>query len=449
MIVPQNRLLWIFGCTVPPVALAAAVSPAAQGLAGITAALLLTLCAIDAFRMLNDLGGIQMDFPENLHLSRDRENTLKFSVRDLRGRIGKISLALELPPEVISVQRELPLSLNATDSPVEAQWPIVGLIRGEYRIEGCRFRIPSRLGLWRAQKRVVMNMRLRVYPDLTRSRKDMDGLLLTMNQAGRRAQRQIGQGRDFEKVRDYLPGDGMSDVHWRLTARRGHLVTKEFQLERTQDIYVIIDSSRLSCRPVAHTSAKGEERTEPIIERAIEAALTLGSLAVRQGDRFGIVSFAAEVGDFVRARSGISHFRMCRDTLLHLEPHGINPDFDELASFLVQNLRRRALLVIITSLDDPALAEAFSRSIDPVSRRHLVLVTMVKPNAVQPVFSGGKIADVAELYSALGGHLVWQGLRELEINLGRRGVGFSLVAHDQLCPEMISQYLKVKKRQIL
>jgi hypothetical protein len=140
---------------------------------------------------------------------------------------------------------------------------------------------------------------------------------------------------------------------------------------------------------------------------------------------------------------------MCRDTLLKLEPHSVSPDFDELASFLVQNLRRRALLLFITSLDDPALAEAFSRSIDPVSRRHLVLVTMVKPAAVQPVFSGGQIPDVGELYTALGGHLVWQGLRELEINLRRRGVGFGLVAHDQLCPEMVTQYLKVKKRQIL
>lgn len=449
MIVPQNRLLVLFGCTVVPMTLAAAIFPAATQAAGLSIAAVLGLCLLDAFQMMGQFSGLKTEFPERLQLTLHREDILGFRVRDLSGKVGSISMALDLPSAISSTRRVLPLSLLPTGSDVQVQWPVVGLTRGEYKVDRCHFRIPSRLGLWCAQKSLQAGTHVRVYPDLARSRKDVDGLLLSLNQAGRRAQRQVGQGRDFEKVRDYLPGDSMSEVHWRLTARRGHLVTKEFQLERTQDIYVIIDASRLSSRLISRPAGDDAWNAEPLLERSIATALTLGSVAVREGDRFGLVTFTNEIRDFVRARTGFSHFRTCRDTLLHLQSQGVSPDFEELASFLVQNLRRRALLVFITGLDDPALAESFMRSIGPVSRRHLVLVTMVKPSAVKPVFSGEEVTEAEDLYRSLGGHLVWQGLRELEVTLRRRGVGFSLVTHEQLCPEVISQYLRVKQRQIL
>jgi uncharacterized protein (DUF58 family) len=259
----------------------------------------------------------------------------------------------------------------------------------------------------------------------------------------------VGQGRDFEKVRDYLPGDSMSDVHWRLTARRGHLATKEFQLEQTQEIYVIVDASRLSARQVAVPTGHGEERLEPMLERSIAAALTLGNVAARHGDRYGLLTFADGVLNFIRAGMGPGHSRMCRDTLMHLQSRVVSPDFEELAAFLVQNLRRRALLLFLTHLDDPSLADAFVRGMGPVSRQHLVLVSMISPSAAKPIFSDGQLTEAEDLYRCLGGHIVRQNLRELEIVLRRRGIELSLVAHEQLCPEVVSQYLKVKQRQIL
>src|SRR5438105_2526977 len=106
----------------------------------------------------------------------------------------------------------------------------------------------SPLGFWAVRRSLPINLELRVYPNLLRERKSLAALFLNRGAFGLHAQRQIGKGRDFEKLREYIPGDSSDEIHWKATAKRGHPVTKVFQIERTQEVYVIIDASRLSAR---------------------------------------------------------------------------------------------------------------------------------------------------------------------------------------------------------
>ena len=82
-------------------------------------------------------------------------------------------------------------------------------------------------------------------------------------------------------------------------------------------------------------------------------------------------------------------------------------------------------------------------------RQHLVLVNMLQPPAVTPLFSDPAVHSVDDLYGKLGGHLQWQKLRELETVLKRRGVHFSLLQNERLSADLVSQYLNVKRRQLL
>jgi hypothetical protein len=118
-------------------------------------------------------------------------------------------------------------------------------------------------------------------------------------------------------------------------------------------------------------------------------------------------------------------------------------------TFIATYLRRRALLIFLTSLDDPVLAENFSRHIDLISRRHLVLVNMLRPPNADPLFNSASIVAVDQIYQQLGGHMIWQSLLETERSLKRHGVGFSFIDNENLCTDLISQYLNVKKRQLL
>ena len=195
-------------------------------------------------------------------------------------------------------------------------------------------------------------------------------------------------------------------------------------------------------------------------------ALILGAVAARQGDLFGVVSFSDRVDRFVRAGGGKAHYGACRDALYALQPRIVSPDFAEVFSFLRTSLRRRALLVFLTNLDDPILAETFAENAPLLVRQHLVLVNMIRPPGVGPVFSqpvstarsgreeagaGGAPAPAGleEIYHHLAGHLQWHRLRELERHLGHRGVRFRLLDNEAFCPEIVSQYIGVKQRQLL
>ena len=153
---------------------------------------------------------------------------------------------------------------------------------------------------------------------------------------------------------------------------------------------------------------------------------------------------------FVRAKSGQAHYDACRDRLYTLQPQDVTPDFEELCSFIRLRLRKRALLICLTALDDPMLAESFAKASELVSRQHLLLVDMLQPEGAEPLFS--EAADVGELddiYRRLGGHLRWRDLRELGSVLQRRGVRLSLLDPTRLAAQVVAQHAEVKARQLL
>jgi uncharacterized protein (DUF58 family) len=250
----------------------------------------------------------------------------------------------------------------------------------------------------------------------------------------------IGQGREFEKLREYVPGDSYEDIHWKATAKRGRPITKLFQIERTREIYVVMDTSRLSARTAG---------AEPALEHFVTSALMLGLAAEQQGDRFGILTFGDRVVRFIRAGAGKAHYNSCRDALYSLRSTAATPDFDELFAFIRLHLRRRALILILTDLGDPVLSENFIRNAELICRQHVVIVSMIKQPGIAPLFSAPNADTTDRLYENLGRHIVWHNLKELGRNLQHKGVTFSLVEDERLSVDLVTQYLSVKARQAL
>jgi uncharacterized protein (DUF58 family) len=288
---------------------------------------------------------------------------------------------------------------------------------------------------------------------LSAERRHAAALFLNRGQFGAHAHRQLGKGREFEKLREYVPGDSYEDIHWKATARRHIPIAKQFQIERTQEVYVVIDASRLSARDMPEdsewTDAEADRSTTNQLERFIASALILGLAAERQGDLFGLLSFSDRVENFVRAKGGKAHFTACREAIYALEAKRVNPDFGEVAAFIRSRLRKRALLLFLTNLDDPILAESFVESMSLLSRHHLILVNMLQPVGVEPLFSPSRVEHTDDLYDRLAGHIQWRALTELKSVLQRRNVTMSLLDHAAMTSQLVSQYMNVKQRQVL
>jgi uncharacterized protein (DUF58 family) len=177
--------------------------------------------------------------------------------------------------------------------------------------------------------------------------------------------------------------------------------------------------------------------------------LLLCAAAQSQGDLFGLLTFSDKIDHLVTARSGPAHFNRCRDVLAGLQTRLVSPDFGEIASTLMARIKRRALIVFLTSLDDPILSETFLSSMDFVARRHLVLAVMLLAPSVRPLFSPPGVEKIDDIYRNIAGHLHWTRLIELRRQLQQRGIQLCLVSNKSVSLELVSQYIALKRRQAL
>ena len=455
MIVPSLKLLfWVCVVFLPFAALLTAV-PSTAMLSGCLMAALVILAAVDAVLGRGCLTGISVELPEVVRLSRDRDGEILLSIKNERMKVRQLRLGLAFPKEMYSPNRDLMAELPAHVSVSTLLWPLKVLKCGQYVLDKCYIEVGSPFGLWAIRTTLPINAKVCVYPNLFNERRNLTGLFLNRGQ-GMHIERQVGKGRDFEQLREYIPGDSYEDIHWKATAKCRRAITKVYRTERAQEVYIIIDASRLSARSTelfqsGRPSKQQEEspHSTTVLDRFLTAALIMELAVEKKGDLIGLLTFDYKVRGFVKARNGKAHYDTCRDLLYTLESRVVAPDFSELFTFIGMQIRRRALLVFLTNLDDPVLAESFIHHTSLISRRHMVLVNMLKPALARPLFSALSVQSVDDIYRDLGGHILWAGLQETEKVLQRRGICFSLLDSEKICAQIVSQYTTIKQRQIL
>jgi uncharacterized protein (DUF58 family) len=420
---PTQRLVVAAAVVLVPLGALAGAMPRLVGLSAAAALRFVVAAVLDAVLSLPRLAEARVDLPGPLRWTMDEPEVLSFRVSAAR-RV----LVAPLFPESIEPDRE------SSEAPGDVEVTCVARERGDFAISTAFLEAVSLLGLWSTRTATAVNCQIRVYPNLRRDAGAAQ--LLKRSLTGVHVQRQVGRGRDFEKLREYQHGDSFDEIHWKSTAKRRRPIVKVFQIERTQEVYAVIDSSRLS----------GRERA---LEESIRAALLLGTVTEKQGDLFGLITFSGQVDTFVRAKKGKQHFHRCREALYRLQPRLVSPDFEELFAFIQTQLRRRALLIFITALDDVLLAETFAQHVGLISRRHVVLVNAWQPAEARPLFSGELPSNVEEIYQRLGGHIAWQKVLQLRKSLEKRGVRLAFLKPDRASVQLATGYLEAKRRQVL
>ena len=440
--VPSMRLVW-YAVGVAVIATIAGPLPELTIVWVLAAALITTMALAD---LANALWRAKMPIASVtgiIRLTKDREGLVPVALTNPGEKRQRVRLGVGWPAGFESeVDRLVELPEGAKQARVELA--CTPRRRGRYSAPVLLVEARSTLGFWLLRTQSSAGGELRVYPNLFSERRQLAALFLARAQQGSLARRVVGRGREFEKLREYQPGDGFDEIHWKATAKRGRPVTKVFQVERTQEIYVVLDTSRLSARTVTHNGIR-----QTTLERCITAALVLLLAAERMGDRFGLVVHDDRVRLFLRAGRGGQHYGTCRDAMLGLKSSETTPDIPEIVRHLRSQLRRRALLFFLTDLTDPVLAEDFVRHARMLSRQHLVLVSQMRPPDVAPLFSGAEASHDGELYSRLAGHERWSEARALAQRLKPLGVTATLLENETMSTELVTQYLSVKRRQLL
>ena len=446
-IAPSNQLIFWSSVVFLPLSLLAVIDPVfiVWGLGfGISFVLLIS---IDAFLSLRKLKMVQVLFPEVMRLSKDRSRDLKAFVLIEEKPLFLLKISLRLPEGFLTTNNDQVLKELKQGNRYPLNWSLEGRVLGRYDLTSCYLETGSIGGFWSVHSRRNISCQIRVYPNLISAQGELAGLFLNRS-LGIHARSMVGKGKDFEQLRDYIPGDNYEDIHWRATAKRNRPVTKMYQLERTQSVYVILDASRLSARRLNESGLQEDGRVTTILEKYISALLMMGRVISRQGDHFGVLTFSNRVLNFFQANSGQAHFNAVRDTLFTLKPQVVSPDFSELFTFIGTKIRHRALLIFLTNLDDPVLSENFIQKVTTINKKHLVMVNAITPRGSGELFST-PVGSTGEIYERLAGHLIWDTNFKTKKILRSHNVDYSLFDQEHLIVDMVSQYMAVKQRQIL
>jgi len=277
------------------------------------------------------------------------------------------------------------------------------------------------------------------YPNLTEAKRE--ALSLTRSRQPdmeRRAQRLHGSGRAFESLRDHRDGDELRDVCWTASARRGKLIARQYEIERSQSVWILIDTGRLMRTRVADTTK---------LDRAVNATLTLSQVAMTSGDRVGVVAYGRKIHHLLPADRGSLHLRRIIQDLAVVRGEASEADHLGAASWILGNQKRRSLIVWITDVPDTATTPEVIRAAAQLMQRHLVLVVIIsQPDLVTTAVTRPRTAQ--EMYQSAAAQEV---IHRRDVLLARlRGQGaLALEADSRISPALANAYLAVKQRNQL
>lgn len=264
-----------------------------------------------------------------------------------------------------------------------------------------------------------------------------------------------GHGRDFERLREYQPGDNYSEIAWKSTARRGTPVTRLFQWEQKQEVYFVVDQSRASALALDATatpeSGAPENRApKRLLDLAVETALVGATVALELGDEFGLVTYADEPKSWLRAGSGQFQFHQFRERLLNVEPLPTTADYEALFAGIRLRLRRRAYVVLLADLAERSVSDSLRRGVGLVRSSHAVLMTSILPNHARPEFSPGEeLHTEQDVYAALAGEKENQRLGALARQMRKFDVQLRYVPAEKFLRTAVEGYLESKREQRL
>ena len=419
------------------------VAGAAMALAAMgSGASLSVVLAVDAALLVLFLAdAARAPGPESVRaVRRVREPLSAFSPNAVSVRVESASarplrlLAADAPPSSFdSAGHRAALHLPAAGEAMldYEVWPRA---RGHAAFGDLHLRATGPFGLAARQWTVTLAHEVRVYPDL-RGLASLPGA--TRPGAGRARARGHREGREFASLRAYAPGDDVRSIDWKATARRGGPVVREWQPERNQTVWLLLDCGR-------HLSARlSDGRVK--LDHAVDAALALARAAATRGDRAGAVLFGAEVGRVVPPRSGRSQLAPLADALHLAEARVEESDYAAAFDVLDARQRRRALVVVFTDLADPDTSALLLARAVQLRRRHLVLVAAVADSEIADA-ARARPRDAGEAFVRAAAESILEEREQAAARLLSAGVRVESVPARELAAAVVAGYAEVKAR---
>ena len=357
--------------------------------------------------------------------------------------LGHVAVRVEAVDDVPLALREDVVALTLDIAPgatARVEYAIDPADRGDVNVGGVSLRVRSQWAVAERWLTAPATQSVRVYPDMEGARRETMYLLRSRQVALEKRRARIpALGRNFESLRDYQPGDDPRDICWTVTARRGRPVTKVYQPERSQAVWILVDGGRL-------LRARVGNRTK--LDGMVNAALALGEVALGAGDRVGLVTYGRRVHQRIVPARGPQHLRVMLEALATVPAERAEADHTAAAAAVMTAQKQRALVVWLTDLAETAGAPDVVEHAAGLSARHVVLFAITRESEWTALAAAAP-ADEDEMFRMVAVQEMLDRREALLKGLRQRGVLVLEMAPGAPAAMLIDQYLSVKDRNLI
>jgi uncharacterized protein (DUF58 family) len=251
--------------------------------------------------------------------------------------------------------------------------------------------------------------------------------------------RQRGVGREFESLREYQPGDEFRNICWTATARRGKHVTKLYQVERSQAVWLVMDAGRLLRARVGELSK---------LDLAVNAALSLAQIALYSGDRVGVLVYGRNIQQRVPLGRGLSHMRVILEALASAHEEPAEADHLRAAAALLQMQKQRSLIIWVTDLADTSMTPEVIESASRVLSKHLLLFSVIAQTDLLAL-ANHYPEDAEEMFEVAAAQELVHRRETLISRVRNKGALALEISPNKLTTALVNQYLRVKERNLI
>ncbi|MET2984991.1 DUF58 domain-containing protein [Aureibaculum conchae] len=312
--------------------------------------------------------------------------------------------------------------------------------RGEYHFGNLNLFVSSSLQIVARRYRFDAEQMVSVYPSYIQMRKyEFLALSNRLTEFGLKKIRRIGHTMEFEQIKNYVTGDDVRTINWKATAKRGQLMVNQYQDEKSQPIYSIIDTGRVMKMPFEELK---------LLDYAINSTLAFSNIALLKNDKAGMLTFSKKVEKIVAASNKRTHINTINEALYNIDTQFTDSDFGYLYATIKRKVTQRSLLILYTNFEHISALKRQLPFLKAISRQHL-LVTVFFENTELDDLIKENVEDLQSIYHKTIAEKFAYEKRLIVKELENRGVHAILTKPQNLTVNVINKYLEFKAKGLI
>jgi uncharacterized protein (DUF58 family) len=367
------------------------------------------------------------------------ESSVRLEIQNDSRRTIHAEILDDVPQTFRGTMPEIGISVAAGET-ATGDYLVRPRARGDAPVGNAFIRYQTSLRVAERWATAELRQTVRIYPNLEESKRDTIYLIRSRQVALQARHKHLrGQGREFESLREYREGDELRNVCWTATARRGKLISKTYQFERSQTVWLVLDAGRL---------LRARSRGLTKLDYAVGAALSLAQVALYSGDRVALLAYGRRIQQRLPAGRGSGQVASLIESLAQVRGEEFEADHTRAAETLLHIQKRRSLVVWFTDLAETAATPDVVEGALRLSHRHLVLMTVIANPELRALTESRPESD-SEMYHYAAAEEIIHRRDVLLRTLRQHGALTLEIEPARVSSAVVNQYLLAKERGML